>query len=302
MRSKGESIPLLKKRIDTPTAGAWLRRLIGLTKRAYAAFERERIGVYAAQASYFTVMSLIPMLMLGIMLVGAFFKLDAASVELFVAEFLPSALHGAVLTVLNEVFRGAGFPLVSVTTLLILWTSSKGVRAIIDGLQNIYGADKSRGAFKNVMFSLISTVAFILTGLLSYAVLVFGQPLMEFVRESFGFDSPVAFALIDLRALLFFPLFTLIFALAYRLLAVSGIPFRRHFRGALFASAGWMLFSALYSFYITNFSKASYLYGSLAAFLFFLVWLNMCMTIFLVGAHINKTLYLNNGTGTEKQS
>ena len=49
-----------------------------------------------------------------------------------------------------------------------------------------------------------------------------------------------------------------------------------------------MLYSYFYSLYIVYFPNASYIYGSLAAVILFMLWVYFCMIIFLVGAEINK--------------
>lgn len=58
--------------------------------------------------------------------------------------------------------------------------------------------------------------------------------------------------------------------------------------GAFIAASGWMLYSYFYSLYIVYFPNASYIYGSLAAVILFMLWVYFCMIIFLVGAEINK--------------
>lgn len=66
-----------------------------------------------------------------------------------------------------------------------------------------------------------------------------------------------------------------------------------HLPGAVFSSLGWILFSYFYSLYIKWFPRSSYVYGSLAAVVFFLLWLYFCMSILLWGAEINKSVAEN---------
>ncbi|MBS5724524.1 MAG: YihY/virulence factor BrkB family protein, partial [Clostridiales bacterium] len=61
--------------------------------------------------------------------------------------------------------------------------------------------------------------------------------------------------------------------------------------GAIFAALGWVLFSYFYSLYIQYFPSASYLYGSLAAIVFLMLWLYICMMILIYGAEINKYIF-----------
>ncbi|MDD6094276.1 MAG: YhjD/YihY/BrkB family envelope integrity protein, partial [Clostridia bacterium] len=52
-----------------------------------------------------------------------------------------------------------------------------------------------------------------------------------------------------------------------------------------------VLFSYFYSLYLAYFPTGYYLYGSLAAALFLMLWLYTCMNILLVGAEINKLIF-----------
>jgi membrane protein len=100
-----------------------------------------------------------------------------------------------------------------------------------------------------------------------------------------------------------FFLLTLIFSLLYFFVA-KGVFSSRLFRwdksakvklasqipGAAIAAAGWILFSFFYSLYFENFPRLSFLYGGLAAIVFFMLWIYFCMLILLSGAEINKLL------------
>ena len=58
--------------------------------------------------------------------------------------------------------------------------------------------------------------------------------------------------------------------------------------GAFFAAACWIIFSIAYSVYIDTFSDYTYFYGSLTAVVLLMLWVYICMNIFLYGAQINK--------------
>ena len=53
-----------------------------------------------------------------------------------------------------------------------------------------------------------------------------------------------------------------------------------------------MLFSYFFSLYIEYFPTASYIYGSLATVVLFMLWLYFCMIILLIGAEANKLLHI----------
>ena len=93
---------------------------------------------------------------------------------------------------------------------------------------------------------------------------------------------------------LLFLLLTAVFALLYAAAGRGSPLFGKkpggHLPGALFSALGWLLFSLLYSVYITHFPRASAVYGALSAVCLVMLWLYACTVILLLGAEINRWL------------
>ena len=64
------------------------------------------------------------------------------------------------------------------------------------------------------------------------------------------------------------------------------VSLRNAFFGAALASAGWVLFSFIFSVFVENFANYATIYGSLAALVILMVWLYACMFILLIGGEI----------------
>lgn len=262
------------------------RKLLPL-ERMLNVIQRDRLTVYAGQASYFALMSSVPLVMLVVSLFGAIYPLDSEAIFALTAEFLPEQLRDFGGKFLNDIFSGSAVPLASVSTVVLLWAASRGVRSIGEGIQNIFDEGARRSYVRNVVVSLIYTLAFLLLILFALLMLVFGAPLQDLIRRLLGENSPLNLVF-DLKNIIFFVLLTLVFMLSYSGLAKSGIRFRDQFAGAAVAAGGWLLFSFFFSIYIKYFSKYPYLYGSLAALLLLMLWLNSLMNILLFGAELNK--------------
>jgi membrane protein len=65
---------------------------------------------------------------------------------------------------------------------------------------------------------------------------------------------------------------------------------RRELPGAMLAALGWIVFSLLYSLYLNLVN--TYIFGSLSAAVFIMLWLYFCIYILFVGAEINQFLHL----------
>jgi membrane protein len=58
--------------------------------------------------------------------------------------------------------------------------------------------------------------------------------------------------------------------------------------GAIVFAAGWLLASAVFAVYISNFGSYNSTYGSLGAMLIVLVWLYWTSLMLLLGAQVNQ--------------
>ena len=62
---------------------------------------------------------------------------------------------------------------------------------------------------------------------------------------------------------------------------------RSQLPGTIFATAGWLVFSRVFSFYIVHFWRLSYIYGSLTAVILIILWLYVIINLLFIGAGIN---------------
>ncbi len=269
--------------------GSVFKKIVYTVKRMADVFDEDRVAVYAGEAAFFVLISTVPCIMLFILVLGAVYPVDADTVMLAAGEVLPQKALELGGRLMEEVLNGSSsVPLVSVTTIMLLWSASKGIRAIGDGLQNIFDEDRRRRYIGNVFISFGFTLLFIVLIAVVFFILVFGTPLMNMLTGWLGLADGALASVFSAKNLLFFPALTVLFALAYRLLARSDIPLRGQLFGAAVAAAGWQLYSFFFSLYIEYFTDYSYLYGSLAALLIFMLWLYACMNILLFGAVLNK--------------
>lgn len=256
-------------------------------------FRRDQLTLYAAQASFFLLLSAIPMLLL---ILNVSHLLAEETTEFFVdllRSAVPADFHAALSALLAELQNAGNIPLLSVTAVTALWSASRGMAALERGLGGVYGIDVSRGFLADTARSLLYTAALIVLLPASLLLLVFGTQLADRIMMLLPSLETIITRLMNARGLLMFFLLSLFFALEHRMILQRARRGRRlpvHLPGAMASAAGWMLFSYLYSLYIRFFPRASYLYGSLAILLIMMLWVYFCMIIFLGGAEINKAL------------
>ncbi len=272
----------LKSRIYGLRAGLLYVR--GIVSR----ITEDKITVYAAQASFFVIISAVPFLSMLISVAGLFLPTDLTA--LFDVLPVPAQFSDVFRTLLDEIRAAPNIPLLSVSAVTTLWSASKGVTAIRSGLEIVYRAGSSRGFVAHRLRSLLSTLAFIAVLIAAVILLLFGDFLVEWLRL-----TKIVNAFLPMRMPLFILFLGILFTVMYASTAKRSESVKKgilpHLPGALFASVGWTLFSYFYSLYITHFPNASYLYGSLAAVCLIMLWLYFCMIILLLGAELNKLYF-----------
>ena len=247
-----------------------------------------RVGlrqIYASHAAFYTIVSSIPMLLL----VAQFFsRLSPDGAQKLILRLL-DALPGKVASALPESFlspfAGASFPLISITALTLVWSSSKGMLAVSAGVRAVYGSDGRRSLVKRYLIALLFTLFFLFLTVFALCVLVLGPSISSALSRLGSVYVNLTDAITRLGWLFALGIFTLSFALMYRFM--SDVPtFRRHLPGAAFAGAGWLLLSGALSAYLRLFDPYS-IYGSLGALLLMMLWVRFCMSILLFGAELN---------------
>ena len=145
----------------------------------------------------------------------------------------------------------------------------------------------------------LSAFTFTLIGMLSGLVMLFAIAYVPILFATVGFSSLFE-ALVRIGRWPFLAgLLLTLLALLYR----YG-PCRRNAKwhwvtvGSLFATAVWLLASAGFSLYVSNFANYDRTYGSLGAVIVLLFWLYLSFFIVLVGAEINAELELQTAKDT----
>ena len=62
-------------------------------------------------------------------------------------------------------------------------------------------------------------------------------------------------------------------------------------RGAIFTTLGWILVTAIYSYYVAHFSKYDIFYGSLSNIIILMMWIYILSYILVLGIAINSNYY-----------
>ncbi|MCL1822623.1 MAG: YihY/virulence factor BrkB family protein [Oscillospiraceae bacterium] len=260
--------------------------IISFIKKLIKKLDDNKIGIYSAQSAFFIIIAFFPTIMLLLTLLN-YLPFSAEQIEDFSMDFLPPQVETFIESLLDEIFQKASGAVISVATVTALWSASRGLLAVITGLNSIYGVEEKRNYIKLRLITMLYMLAFMATLIITLIILVFGSAIASRLIDSVPALRNADLFLTWTRWLFGFCLLILFFWALYSFAPGRKTSSIMEFPGAIISAGGWVGFSALYSFYITNFANYSYLYGSLTAVVLLMLWLYICMNILFFGAQVN---------------
>lgn len=267
--------------------------LIGRAVSLMRQLQEMNIPSHAANAGYFIVLAVFPMLVL-ILSVLRYTDLDAEDLMNLLGGFLPDALLPAARRLIVNTYAHTSSAVVSVSAVSALWSASRGVYGVLMGLNSIYGVREDRGYFYTRAISVVYTFLLLLVLILTLVLNVFGEALLELLPKAKGELGQLLSDVIDLRFFLLLLLQTVLFTAIFMVLPNRKNRFFDSLPGAVLASLGWLIFTELFSVYVVHFAGYSNVYGSVYAIALSMLWLYFCLSILFYGGALNRIMMEEN--------
>ena len=260
--------------------------------RKYLALD---MAVYAGSATLFLLMASFPMLMWVLVLVNLLPGFSVESVAELLADFLPQipSVQESTIQLLQNLSSQSAQFVASLAVLTTIVSASGGMSALQIGLQRL--TPGSRRTFLNrlravgytCVFELLLLVMLALQGMKSLFArfadtLPFSRHYAAVVHEAQRVANIGRFVII--------PLLFVLLLLIYTYVPGGRRTLRTQLPGTIFATAGWLIFSRVFSFYILHFWRLSYIYGSLTAVILVILWLFVIINLIFLGAGLNAEL------------
>lgn len=248
---------------------------------------------FAAQMAFFYLLSIVPLIIVFSQLLDVF----SISTEL-IEELLKRYAGGVIGDSVSEWLEGSG----SVTTNIVLiatvlWSSSRAQFAMtrITNYTLTAGRSTGKGYFQERFRSIVTILITIFSLAFALIVIVFGEKILYVVLNGLEVMLNVKYEVDDvwmgLRWIFAFALYFLMVTLNYYIIPTERGRIREVLPGSIFASAGMLIVTLIYSKY-TNYalSAGNYniLYGSLASIVALLFWFYFIAWVQCLGVLFNK--------------
>lgn len=258
-------------------------------KRVYDKFAEDEMTVYAAQVSFFIILSVVPFIMLLLTAVQMIPSISNARFMELIVGLVPVDYKSLAFRVVNDLSLKSPATMISVTAITALWSAGRGMFSVARGLNRVNGHGEKRWYVINRLICSGYTIVFILVCILSLGLLVFGNMIQAFMVSRFPIIADVTTHIINFRALWALMILIIFFLGIYTFVPDKRLKLKDQLPGAVFSTVGWMAFSFAFSLYFNHIGgkNYSYMYGSLTAIVLLLLWLYFCMCILFFGAEIN---------------
>lgn len=252
---------------------------------------RNRVTGLAAEAAFFAVLSLPPLIFALAGSVGYVFARfsnsqveDARSAVLELAgrALTPETVHKIIQPTLNEVLAGGRYDVISIGFILALWSGSRALNVFVDTITIMYGLGGHRGIIGTRALSFLLYVLGMVTGVVTIPLVVAGPTLVDRVLPP----------RLDVLNQLYWPIVLVLGICFLATLYHVSVPVRTAWRynvpGAVFTMFCWIFGSSLLRWILVGTAEGSTsIYGPLAAPIAVLLWLYLLSIAVLIGAALN---------------
>ncbi len=269
-----------------------VKKWILLVKEYLEDTKDEHVAAFSGQSAFFIFLSVFPLLNL-ILSLAPYLPFSEEEIVNTLIQVIPKDLSGYVRSIIGEIFEH-GTPSVTIISFVVgIYSASKGVMAIRNGLNEIVRSRETRNIIIVYLVGMLNTLVTLVVILLVAFVTLFGRQVGESVIEHHAEFANLANFLMQIRGAVSFILMFAVILFMYTMMPHRKLLMRYQMVGAAFSAGAWVLISWGFSYYISYSMKKSYMYGSLSTIIMLLFWLYIMVNVIFLGAQINAFLYLN---------
>jgi membrane protein len=268
------------------------RSWFGVLKRTVSEFRDDNLTDWAAALTYYAVLSIFPAVIALFSILGL--VVAPATINRVITDTVsalaPSSGADTFLGPVQEITRdrqSAGVMLI-VGVVAALWTASGYVGAFMRASNAIYEREEGRPFWKLRPFQLFVTLILVLLSALVVLALIVTGPVAEAVGGAVGLgDMAVTVWNIAKWPVLIVVVMFMLAILYWSAPNAKPAGFRWVSPGSVLAVLVWIVASAGFAFYVSQFSSYNKTYGALGGVIVFLVWMWITNLAVLLGAELN---------------
>ena len=271
-------------------------QLWALLKDTFAAWSHDKVPRHGAALAYYTVLSLVPLLVVIIAMIGLIFGREAA--QGYILEQIGSLVGPQSAAAIKEMIQRASEPSTGIVATLIagvtLLAGASGVFAQLqDSLNSLWGVEpkEGRGIWGVIRDRFLSVGALLGTGFLLLVSLVLSAAVSAVGKWFGGWLPAPEVGLQALELVISLGVITGLFALIFKVLPDAKVTWSDVWIGALLTALFFTIGKFAIGLYLGK-SDVGSAYGAAGSLVILLVWVYYSAQILLFGAEFTQ-VYAN---------
>lgn len=252
-------------------------------------YRQTNARLFASSVAFFVFLAIFPSILLIFSIIPVTPLSERAILD-FLAKVLPETLDNLTVNIIGQMY-GNSPAIISITSLVLLWSAAKGFQGIKSGLNAVNGYAELSNFIMLRLRAIIYAIIFALFLIFVVAATVFINYIYGLLGKYFGFQLAWLEMLFDFRFLFQWIFSALILTFIYAWVPDKKTRPRKMWKGALFTGTTWTVFNWAFNFYLSNFSSFN-IYGTMATVIIVLFWIYTLSFLFMYGGIIN--VYTNN--------
>jgi len=257
-------------------------KIKNLVKKIIVETKKDDLISSANDMTYKLFFSVFPFSIFLMSVVG-FLNLDVDMLTGQITQVMPESVAVPAQNFIQEIARVRSANILSFSLIAAIFGASAGFRTAMRSINKAYGQKDERKVYIKFPVSMALVLIFTVIIIISFGLLIFG----DIIFDSYNILRYAVSIIITFASVLLInklALFRTKAGVNKKTSVRSLVP------GTIFTVFSWFIISGLFNIYIENFSNYSALYGSIAAIIILMLWLNIMCIVLLLGSEINAAL------------
>lgn len=198
-------------------------------------------------------------------------------------SLMPDGIRPMVEETIHDLILKKHSAVLSIGFLLTFYFASNSINSVLTAFNSSFQFEVKRNPIKQRLISFGLLIVFSILVILAIAIILFGESVISWL--DLGIASTIALNIFKWLIILF--LLFLAISLLYNLGNPERVKWKIISAGTSLTTVVIILTSLGFSYYIDNFGKFNELYGSIGSLIAFLIWIQICSRILLIGFELS---------------
>ncbi len=198
-------------------------------------------------------------------------------------SLMPESVRPLVEQTINDLITKKHSGVLSIGFLLTFYFASNSINSILSAFNNSYQFEIKQNPIKQRLFSFGLLLLFTVLMMLAVVIILFGEAFISWL--DLGIISTISLNVFKWLIILF--LLFLAISLLYNVGNPERVKWKMVSAGTTLTTLVIILTSLAFGYYIDNFSNYNELYGSIGSLIAFLIWIQICANILLIGFELS---------------